>query len=212
MSVESNQNKSDLTIEGQLARWEQSKYELSQRRRKHRRSTISPGSAQQMLPYINQLIDNPSSELIIPFQDFPNNARNTVYMKWKDSFIYLLEVSLTTSEEDKRKLSWIKATCKTRVMDDGIHVYPPSAQFKGLQLSGSVVAQNARKIVREAQAENAGWRDEFMEFVQAGGTGDVFHRKGLFNEPDLAFVRGICSDPETFLAKISLTEIRVTKV
>lgn len=212
MSTESNRNKDGLSLDDQLKRWEQAKYEQSLKRRKLRRSTISPGCTQQMMPYIQRLIDHPDQELVIPFADFPNNARNTVYMKWKDSLIYLLEVSLSTTEAERKVVSWIKAVCKTRVMLDGIHVYPPAVQFPGLRLSGSVVSQEARKTVAEATRETGAWREEFMDFVQAGATGDVFYRKGLFTDGDVAFVKGVCSDPEQFLAKVTLTEIRVTKV
>lgn len=214
--MSNEQQPSGITLEEQLRKWEDARSSLLNRRRTWKRSTLTPRAAQQMLPWINSLLNAPGAILVIPYSAFPGNSPHTIYMKWKDSLIWFMQCDVGITEEQKRAIAWIKAACRVAREQDSLRIVPPNIDVKasGIVVNSkmnSYVAREAEAIVRSAQAATEGWKQEFVEFIQSGADGETFIRKGVFSPDDLRWVEGVTNGGE-FARKLGVGEIRITKI
>lgn len=214
--MNNDEKPSGISLEEQLRQWEAARESAKNRRRTWKRSTLTARSAEQMLPWINQLLKAPGAVLVIPYSAFPGNSPHTIYMKWKDSLIWFLQCDVGVSPEQKRAVAWVKAACKVARGENELQIVPPNINAKACgivvtSVNNSHVAKQAEAIVRDAQLANEGWKQDFVDFIQSGADGDTFHRRGVFSPDDLAWVRGI-TQGEGFAVKLEVSEIKVTKI
>lgn len=213
----SDEQKPDrITLDAQLETWEKARASALNRRRTWKRSTLTQRAAEQMLPWINQLLQSPGEILRIPHSAFPGNSPHTIYMKWKDSLIWFMQCDVGVTPEQKRAIAWIKAACKVARESGELLVIPPNINARECGIivntkATSYVAKEAAAIVRQEQRANDGWKQEFVEFIQSGADGDTFHRKGLFSPDDIQWVKGVLSSGE-FASNVTISEIKVTKI
>lgn len=210
------QKPSGTTLEEQLLKWEQARASQLNRRRTWKRSTLTQRAAEQMLPWINQLLNTPGEILRIPHTAFPGNSPHTIYMKWKDSLIWFMQCDVGITQDQKRAIAWVKAACKVARERDELVIVPPNINARECGIivntkATSYVAKEAIAIVRQEQRANDGWKSEFVEFIQSGADGDTFHRKGLFSPDDIQWVKGVLGGGE-FASSVSVSEIKVTKI
>lgn len=214
--MNNDEKPSGISLEEQLRQWEAARESMKNRRRTWKRSTLTARTAQQMLPWINQLLKAPGEILRIPHSAFPGNSPHTIYMKWKDSLIWFLQCEVGITPEQKRAVAWVKAACKVSRGENELTIIPPNIDARAvgiavMSVNNSYVAKQAEAIVRDAQSANEGWKQDFVEFIQSAADGDTFHRKGVFSPDDLVWVRGIVSGGE-FASKLEISEIKVTKI
>ena len=173
-----------------------------------RRSTYSQAIADRMLPFYKRLMDNPCESLVISRKDeFRGNSLHTVYLKWVDGLLWLLECKDT---DDNTRSMAAQIKIQFRASED----YERDALVVKLRSKRDRITQKnlrgAIAVVHKAPSRLV-WKEALLEYITAGEAGVPFVQKDLaLSVEDMEFVRALCEQNQ-WSHVVTVNEIRVVK-